>query len=149
MLGLQALNSLAPAQLATSDAVGAESMLKSSFTLAKNLHDLYSQVHNHCPRKSRTGYLIMHRCMKISAYLWCLWNRCLSLEILEILLRGLMSIRTASCACTRQWRVALSAMLAMAPQWDGLKTFLSTLLEAHRQYLPYAGPCSCRHIDHY
>ncbi|CAL8469751.1 g9293 [Coccomyxa elongata] len=40
----QALNSLAPAQLATSDAVGAESMLKSSFTLAKNLHDLSSQV---------------------------------------------------------------------------------------------------------
>ena len=41
---VQVLNCLAPAQLATSDAVGAESMLKSSFTLAKNLHDLSSQV---------------------------------------------------------------------------------------------------------
>lgn len=41
---VQVLNSLAPAQLATSDAAGAESMLKSSFTLAKNFHDLSSQV---------------------------------------------------------------------------------------------------------
>lgn len=45
---MQALNSLAPAQLAILDAVGAESMLKSSFTLAKNLHDLSSQVLSLC-----------------------------------------------------------------------------------------------------
>ena len=40
----QVLNALAPLQQEQGDTSGADSMLKSSFTLSKNLHDLHSQV---------------------------------------------------------------------------------------------------------
>ncbi len=41
---MQVLNALAPLQQEQGDVSGADSMLKSSFTLSKNLHDLHSQV---------------------------------------------------------------------------------------------------------
>lgn len=44
---VQVLNALAPAQMAAGDASGAENMLTSSFTLAKNLRDLPAQVRAH------------------------------------------------------------------------------------------------------
>lgn len=41
---VQVLNALAPLQQEQGDVSGADSMLKSSFTLSKNLQDLPSQV---------------------------------------------------------------------------------------------------------
>lgn len=43
-VALQVLNTLAPHQQAQEDISGADAMLKSSFTLAKNLSDLSSQA---------------------------------------------------------------------------------------------------------
>ena len=44
MRAVQVLNALAPLQQEQGDVSGADSMLKSSFTLSKNLQDLASQV---------------------------------------------------------------------------------------------------------
>ena len=44
LLAVQVLNALAPCQQEQGDMSGADAMLKSSFTLSKNLQDLHSQV---------------------------------------------------------------------------------------------------------
>jgi len=44
---VQVLNALAPLQQEQQDMAGADAMLKSSFTLSKNLQDLHSQVCMH------------------------------------------------------------------------------------------------------